>query len=232
MSKILQHVPTGLWLLLALLTLPFVWHAGTRPFLALQGVAEARDRLFHADDLLATLAVFAHMIPGAVITFVVPLQVIPAVRRHAPRLHRASGRVLAAAAALTAVFGLVYIARQGTVGGPWMSFWFGLYGVLMLVAAALTVHHARARRFDRHRRWALRLLILAIASYLYRVHYGINFMTFGGVGVDDFNGWFDRAMVWAFYLPYLVALELWFLVERAAARRATVTKTLPELRES
>lgn len=84
----------------------------------------------------------------------------------------------------------------------------------MLGSATLTVHFARKRLFQRHRRWALRLLVLAIASYLYRVHYGINFMSTGGAGVDDFRGWFDRLTVWAFYLPYLAALEVWFLWER------------------
>lgn len=216
-----RHLPSALLILLALLTLPFVAHALSRPVLTLAGDPEARERLFHPDAPLATLAIYGHMLTGALITLAVPLQVLPVVRRRWPRLHRTSGYILASAATLTALAGLVYIAAKGTVGGPWMSFWFGLYGVLMLIAAANTVYYAIDKDIARHRRWALRLLVLAIASYLYRVHYGLWFATTGGIGVGDFQGPFDRAMVWAFYLPYLAALELWFLRECRLSRTAS-----------
>ncbi|WP_240484579.1 DUF2306 domain-containing protein [Pseudoponticoccus marisrubri] len=197
-------------MLLALLTLPFVAHALSRPVLALAGEAEALGRLFHPGAWLANGAIYGHMLSGGVITLLVPLQLLPVIRRRAPRLHRVSGYLLAGLALVTGIAGLVYIALKGTIGGPWMSFWFGLYGLLMILAAVATVRHARNRDFARHRRWALRLMVLAVASFLYRVHYGLWFMATGGIGVEDFHGAFDRAMVWAFYLPYLAALELWF----------------------
>ena len=212
-------LPSTLLILLALATLPFVGHSLQRPLGALANDTEALGYLFTPGAFLPNLAIFAHMATGAVITFAVPLQLIPVVRRRWPRVHRISGYTLATAATLTGISGLIYIAAQGTIGGPWMSFWFGLYGVLMIVAAANTVYHALDKNFTRHRRWALRLMVLAVASYLYRVHYGIWFATTGGIGVDDFYGPFDRAMVWAFYLPYLAALELWFLAERRRPRR-------------
>lgn len=207
-------VRASLLVLLALATLPFVAHSLTRPLAALAGDLEALERLFHPGAPLSSLAIYGHMVTGALITFAVPLQLLPVVRRKWPQVHRVAGYVLATGAALTGVLGLIYIVIQGTVGGPWMSFWFGLYGVLMIVAAANTVYHALDKNLTRHRRWALRLMVLAVASFLYRVHYGLWFATTGGIGVDGFYGPFDRAMVWAFYLPYLALLEGWFLLER------------------
>ncbi len=211
-------LPSVLLVLLSLAVLPFAWHAVTRPLLALQGAPEALDRLFHPGAPLSNLAIFAHMATGGIITLTVPLQILPVIRRRWPRVHRLSGYALATAAMFTGLAGLLYIALQGTVGGPWMSGWFGLYGVLIIVAAANTLYHARVRNVLRHRRWALRLMVLAVGSYLYRLHYGLWFATTGGIGADDFYGPFDRAMVWAFYLPYLALLELWFLRERRARR--------------
>lgn len=212
-------LPSALLVLLALMVLPFAQHSLTRPFNALQGDPEALDRLFHPGAILSNLAIYGHMLTGAVITFTVPLQLLPFIRRRWPRLHRISGYTLATTAILTGLAGLTYIALQGTVGGRWMSFWFALYGALMILAAAGTLHHARTRDVTRHRRWALRLMVLAVGSYLYRLHYGLWFLATGGIGVDDFQGPFDRAMVWAFYLPYLAALELWFLSGRRPRRR-------------
>jgi hypothetical protein len=62
--------------------------------------------------------------------------------------------------------------------------------------------------------------VLALGSWLYRLQYGIWHMLSGGLGSQpDFSGWFDRAMVVGFYLPWLVALEVWLRWRRAVPRR-------------
>ena len=149
------------------------------------------------------------MVAGAVITMLAFVQLTGPVRRYLPAVHRWSGRTLCLLAILTALGGLGYILQRGTIGGPAMSLAFAAYGVLMLGAAVETFRHARARRFDRHRRWGLRLAVLALGSWLYRVHYGVWEAATGGVGTaPDFSGWFDRVQLLAFYVPYLLILEL------------------------
>lgn len=205
MRRALPYLP----LLLALMALPFALHSLGRPFDALAGDPEARGRLF--GDALSNLAIFGHMALGGILTVGVPLQLLPMLRTRLPGLHRRAGYALAVAAALTALGGLVYIALNGTVGGAWMSVWFALYGVAMLIAAAQTVYCAIDKDFARHRRWALRLTVLAVGSFLYRVHYGVWFALTGGLGAqEDFTGPFDRIQVFAFYLPYLILLEMYF----------------------
>lgn len=204
---------------LVLLALPFAFYAIERG-LALSNLEEqATSRFFSASDAASNLAIYGHMIAGGTITVLAPLQLLSIVRRRWPRVHRASGYLIAVAASLTALGGLYYILVRGTIGGWIMDLGFGLYGVLMLLSVARTVPLAR-RRDPRHRLWAERLIILALASWLYRVHYGIWEIATGGVGSEpDFTGPFDTAQVFAFYLPYLL-IHAWFWQRRMGARAA------------
>lgn len=195
--------------LLALISSDFVRYALDLGWQGLTRDLSGKSRLYRADAPVATTAVFAHMIVGAVVTALVPLQLAGPVRRRWPWLHRWSGRVLAVCAVATGLAGLVYIAAKGTVGGLNMSLSFALYGTLLIGAALQAVRYARARQVGRHRRWATRLAVLALGSWIYRIHYALWFMATGGAGVrDDFTGGFDVVNIWAFYLPYLLVLEL------------------------
>ncbi len=168
---------------------------------------------------LANAAIFSHMLAGALITLLAPLQLIPAIRAHAPRLHRICGYALAAGAAVAGLGGLAYIALRGTIGGPLMDAGFTLYGLCLLAATLGAILNARAGDFARHRAWALRLFVLAIGSFLYRLHYGLWSLATGGLWSEpDFSGVFDRVQVFAFYLPYLLALEALFLLQRRRTR--------------
>jgi hypothetical protein len=96
-----------------------------------------------------------------------------------------------------------------------MDLGFGTYGALLALSAARAWQSAREGRFARHREWGLRLIVLALGSWLYRVHYGLWELATGGLGrAEDFSGWFDRVQVWAFFAPYLIALEWTFRRER------------------
>lgn len=202
-------VQTGLPLLLIVMVLWFVEHSVGRGLSLWQTEERDTSRLFHAGSPVPTSAIYGHMLLGGLITGLAPLQLIPALRRRLPHAHHVLGYGIAGLAAATAVGGLVYIAAHGTIGGLPMSLGFALYGTLMLIAALMTLHHAR-RRDLRHRDWAARLVVLILGSYLYRVHYGINYAAFGCVATTpEFTGTFDLIQNWAFYLPYLALLEIW-----------------------
>jgi len=209
--------PPALWPDLALTLLmafvlvlgaAFVWHALQLGFSGLTRDIAAEQRL-QSDSLPANLGIFSHMLTGAVITALAPLQLVPALRHRWPGLHRATGRTVVVCALLAALGGLGYMALRGTVGGPPMTLAFTLYGLLVAGCAVQTIRMARAGRWQDHRDWAVRLFFLCIASLLYRVHYGLWFMTTDGLYVqDDFRGAFDLVNIWAFYLPYLLIFEL------------------------
>ncbi|MFZ5963076.1 DUF2306 domain-containing protein [Thalassococcus sp. BH17M4-6] len=196
--------------LLVLLVAPFALHAVTFGGEGL-GLAPLRDTYLHAPDApLGNASIFAHMLTGAVITLLVPLQLSSTLRRRYPCWHRGAGRVLVVGALLTGVAGSVFIVTRGTIGGAPMDAGFLLYGLLMIAAALQTIRFARARDFMRHRTWALRLFVLAIGSWIYRVHYGLWYLATDGAGSNKaFTGPFDLVQNVAFYLPYLLLLELW-----------------------
>ena len=213
----------GLVLLFVLIQ-GFVWHSVSRGTLGLSGDRSAIERLIGPQTSL--LALFAHMVSGALVTLLSVVQLAGPIRQRWPRVHRISGRVLAVMAFLTGVGGLIYIGLSGTVGGPLMSVGFGVYGVLMITAAVQTPRLAMARDYARHRRWGLRLIVLGLGSWLYRLHYGIWYgitCTIGehicGLAAEpDFSGLFDQIQVFAFYVPYLLALEWWLRRTPAAVR--------------
>jgi len=87
--------------------------------------------------------------------------------------------------------------------------------------AFMTVQHARRRERERDWQWALRFFVLAIVSWLYRVHCialhcialscAAQHATTGDLALGkDFRGLFDPIQNFAFFLPYLIALEIYF----------------------
>jgi uncharacterized membrane protein len=175
--------------------------------------------LFVPRATLGTAGIALHFAAGGIILLLGPVQLIGAIRRAAPALHRWLGRVYVAAAFLAGLGGLAFILANRTIGGVAMDIGFGLYGALMLLASVQTYRHARARRLDRHRAWAIRLFALAIGSWLYRMDYGFWILLTGGIGHSpDYRGGFDLVMDFAFYLPNLAVAEA-FIRARAAPHR-------------
>ncbi len=196
-------------LLLMVLVWQFADHAIERGLRMNAQEEISASRLHHAGQWWSNLAIYGHMVSGGLLTILVPLQLIGSLRQRFPIFHRCMGYTLAVLAVVTGVGGLFYILWQGTIGGWVMNIGFGLYGLLILVAAIYTVKLAR-HRDPGHREWALRLVVLALGSWLYRVHYGIWYLlTDGMYSEPDFSGAFDIIQTFAFYLPYLLLLEIW-----------------------
>jgi len=167
---------------------------------------------------VATGGIGVHFAAGGIILVLGSIQLIERLRERYPALHHWIGRVYVASALLAGLGGLAYITVQGTVGGTVMDIGFGLYGVLMVLAAVQAYRHARARRLDAHRAWALRLYALAIGSWLYRMDYGFWMILMDGVGhAPGFRGPFDMVMSFFFYLPNLLVAELFIRGRRIAA---------------
>lgn len=173
--------------------------------------------VYQPGNIVALVAMGAHLAAGGIILVLGPIQLIDRIRRAAPRVHRHIGRVYVVTSVVTGTGGLLFIAAKGTIGGRVMDAGFGLYGALMIAAALETWWHARAGRFDAHRAWALRLFALAIASWLYRMDYGFWFIAVGKAGhTHDFRGLFDIFMTFAFYIPNLIVVEMYLRARRPA----------------
>jgi len=178
---------------------------------------EALPRLYETHTPTATAGIGVHFAAGGIILALGCIQFVAAIRSRYPAVHRWIGRVYVTAAFLAGIGGLTFIAAKGTIGGTTMNVGFGLYGVLTAAAAVETYRHARARRLDVHRAWAMRLFALAIGSWLYRMEYGFWFLLADGAGhVKDFSGPFDRFMAFFFYVPNLLVVEALIRAPRAS----------------
>jgi hypothetical protein len=153
-------------------------------------------------------AIGAHMAAGGVLLVLGPLQLMGAVRRRWPAFHRWTGRLYVTAAGAAGLGGLAFILLRGTIGLAPMNLGFGLYGALVVLCAAQTYRHARARRLVQHRAWAIRLFALVVGSWLYRMEYGFWLpLTHDAGHTGEFRGPVDAVMDFFFYVPNLLLAE-------------------------
>jgi len=102
------------------------------------------------------------MLAGAV-------QLVPAIRRRAPALHRWSGRVFVVLALAAAASGAEILLVRHPVGNLAQDVPILLNAVLILACGAMAWREAIARRFDAHRRWALRLYLVVSGVWFFRI---------------------------------------------------------------
>lgn len=165
--------------------------------------------LYQKGNSASLIAMAAHLATGGIILLLGPVQLISKLRHRFPAMHRWLGRVYIFTAAVAGLGGLGFIAAKGTIGGAVMNIGFGLYGVLMVFAAAASYWYARNLQFSAHRAWSIRLFALAIGSWLYRMDYGFWLLLAHGLGhTHDFHGPFDAVMSFFFYIPNLAIAEL------------------------
>jgi len=177
-----------------------------------------------AGDTYFNLVLGLHLAFAFVITVGGLLQLIPALRRRVPALHRWTGRAYLVAAAVMSLGGLSMVWGRGAVGDLSQHIAISLNALLILGCAATAWRQARARRFDLHRRWALRLFLAVSGVWFFRV----GLMAWivanqGPAGFDEktFAGPFLTALAFGVYvvLP-LGVLELYFRAQRSGRPRA------------
>jgi Predicted membrane protein (DUF2306) len=190
---------------------------------ALQGQFETWNKVlprgFVAGETAGNTLVALHLLFTTIIIVAGALQLLPALRRHAPRVHRWNGRLYLLSALVLATGGLTMLLTRGTVGGFWQHVAISVNGVLILACGALVLWHARARRFDAHRRWALRLFLLVGGVWFFRIGLMLWLLIHRApVGFDPktFTGPFLVFLSFAQYVLPLLVLELYLAAQRSS----------------
>ena len=184
---------------------------------------EVLPGLYDSATKPATIGIGIHFAAGGIILILGCIQLIQRVRDTYPAVHRWLGRVYILSCLMASIGGLAFILIKGTIGGLVMDVGFSGYGILMFWAAIETFRHAKARRIEQHRAWAIRLFALAIGSWLYRMDYGFWFLFTDGLGhTETFSGPFDYFMSFFFYLPNLLVAEVF--VRRKQLLQSTASK--------
>lgn len=172
---------------------------------------------FKPGDDVGNMVFITHVLLAAVVTIAGLLQLVPAIRRRVPALHRWTGRVYVAVA--------IFLA----LGGVWLTLVRGTYlsgvsaaailgdAALILIFSAMAWRRARRRDFDAHRRWAMRAFMAISGVWFLRVGLmGWVVLNQGTVGMNDtMSGPADVVLTFGSYLIPLAVLEMRFAAERS-----------------
>ena len=219
-SKLLK-ASAGLWFLTTVtgqwIFMLYVAIAYGRPAISgdIESVNNVSPSSYIPGDTLGNIALAAHLILAVIIMFGGPLQLVPQVRKYAPKFHHWNGRIYILTVIVTSLAGLYMVWTRGTVGGMAQHLGVSLNAVLIIVFAILAVRHAIARRLNTHRRWALRLFIVVSGVWFYRVGLMFWLTVHGGpVGFNPktFEGPFISFIAFANYLLPLAILEIYLQV--------------------
>ncbi|MBM7129507.1 DUF2306 domain-containing protein [Dyella mobilis] len=211
---------------------------GTYGVATLTGRVATWNRVFPTgyvrDQPLANLIVAVHVLLAAIVACCGGLQLIPALRRHAPWFHRWNGRIYATVAIIVGLAGLVMMAAGRDLVGASQNGNVAINGVLLLACAVLAWQRARAGDFAAHRRWALRLFVLAAGVWLFRIGLASWIAINGGVAGFDprtMRGPALLALAAGEWIVPLLVLEAYLRAEkaRAAAGRYAVATLLVAL---
>ncbi|MBP7704409.1 MAG: DUF2306 domain-containing protein [Caulobacter sp.] len=173
-------------------------------------------------DVRGNVLLGVHLLVALVVTTGGLLQLVPWIRARAAWLHRWNGRLFVVVAMIAAVTGIAIAFTRGAVAGDYMTAGNVLNALLILVFGGLAWREARARRYDAHRRWALRLFIATLSVWFYRVGmmlwFGIHRAPVGHN--DAFTGPFDIFLAFGHILLPLAILELYLLADARGGQGA------------
>src|SRR3984893_4866840 len=182
---------------------------------------------YEAGATMGNAALAGHILFATVISIAGALQLIPGIRNRFPAFHHWNGRLFVLAAFTQAITG-IYLTLSGRrqVGDATQHAVSVLGAVLIMFCAAAALRFAIARDFTTHRRWALRLFLVASASWFIRLGFTLTILLFGPIGFDSttFSGPLLTFWTFAQYLLPLGALELYLWAQdRPGALRRMAT---------
>lgn len=176
-------------------------------------------------DDAGNLMFAVHVLLAAIVTLGGLLQLIPALRRRAPGLHRWNGRVFLITAIIMALGGLWLTWGRETYLSLISAVAVSVDGVLILVFAALAWRTAVRRDFEAHRRWAMRTFLVVNGVWFLRVALMAWAIATGGLGMNQsLSGPADVVLQFCAYLLPLAALEAYLRAGRSgdpAVKRLT-----------
>jgi hypothetical protein len=198
---------------------------------ALRGNIQAWNRILgrglETGATMSNTALVGHILFATVISIAGALQLIPGIRNRFPVFHRWNGRLFVLAAftqAITGIYLTLWVGKR--IGDTTQHVVSVLGAVLIMFCAVMALRFAMQRDFTTHRRWALRLFLVASASWFIRLGFAVTLVLLGPIGFDSrtFSGPLVTFWSIAQYLLPLGALELYLWAqERPGALRRMAT---------
>ncbi len=161
-----------------------------------------------ASAWIANIGIGMHFVMGAVLVLAWPILLSARIRARHRAVHRWTGRVYVSAGFLAGTGGLSYILTHGTESRA-AAIAFSLWGAVMMFCAIKAYLHARAKRFDLHRAWAIRLFATVLGAWLFDIEIQAWKDLAGGIGMaaDGISGPVDLVLLYLFFVPNLLVTE-------------------------
>ena len=158
-------------------------------------------------DWIASIGIGMHYFMGAILVLAWPILLSARIRARHRVVHRWTGRVYVSAGLLAGVGGMSFILAHHNGGAPHIA--FAIWGAVMMLSSVMAFVHARAKRFDLHRAWAIRLFAMVLGSWIFDLEYRAWEDLTGGIGFgkDGQAGLFDYAINYGFFVPNLLVAE-------------------------
>ncbi|MEO6286971.1 MAG: DUF2306 domain-containing protein [Dyadobacter sp.] len=175
-------------------------------------------------DWKGNLVVGMHVLLAAVLVIGGPLQLITKIRSNFPQFHRWLGRTYVTTAIFVSLGGLIMIWTREGVGVDARRVSISIQAIYIIGFALLAIRYARARQFEKHRNWALRLFMVVSGVWFFRILLMFWLMINGGpVGFDPktFTGPFLTGLsIFSYAIPVsLIVLEMYFYARKSKSQR-------------
>lgn len=177
-------------------------------FRYLLGVGPVPPLIF--DNLFKAPWLVVHVAGAATALLVSPLQLMPAIRRGRPALHRWLGRIYVVGCTVGGIAGLPL--AWGSAAGPIASAGFGSLALGWLATTLVGWRAGAQRRLVEHRSWMVRSFSLTYAAVTLRLYLAI----LPALPIAFVSGY--RAVAFLCWVPNLLVAELWLRRWRQAAR--------------
>lgn len=167
-------------------------------------------------DLAGNTQFIGHALLGGLVTFAGVWQLVPALRRRWPALHRWNGRMFLGIALMVTLSGFYLTWVRGSRLGMASSLSTSLNGLLILCFAIFAWRSALRRDFTVHRRHALRAYLLVNGVWFLRIGIMLAALVLAPLGVKiDYEGTTFIAVSFASWVVPLAILEAYFRAERS-----------------
>lgn len=167
-------------------------------------------------DVVGNLQFVGHALLAGLVTFAGAWQLVPALRRRWPRLHRWNGRMFLSVALVVTLTGFYLVWVRGSQLGPASNLSISLNGLLIVVFALLAWRSARRKDFATHRRHALRAYLLVNGVWFLRIGIMLAGLVLTPLGIKiDYAGAPFLLVSFGSWLVPLAVLALYFHTERS-----------------
>ncbi|WP_421879161.1 DUF2306 domain-containing protein [Marinoscillum sp.] len=183
--------------------------------------AEVLEHGITNGDPMGNVVIAAHILLAGLITIGGPLQLLPYTQNRLKTFHRWNGKVYMVTAILISLAGTYIILFKGVVGGVYIGAGNLINATGIILSATMAWYFAVNRRMTSHRKWALRLFVLASGVWFFRIAFGFwIFINQGAPGhTDAFDGAFDISLAIGHTTIPLLILELYFRAQESSRQR-------------